>query len=133
MRGGRTRTPGGRRIWRLELAITLAVIVVLGSIGYYRAVHFEGNERFSRCTIVSDAFLVLDYSYGSGDEVVTYMNPEQDKIVVGVRVHSPGGTRPAIELQGRAQYLLFSGFKDRPVVYDDGRVLSCGRSNDMPK
>ena len=55
------------------LALSLAVIVVLGSIGYYKAVHFEGNQRFSHCVIVADAILVLDYYFGSGDEVVAYI------------------------------------------------------------
>jgi hypothetical protein len=133
MRVRRSTTPMGRRILRLELALTLAVIVVLGGIGYYKAVHFEGNQRFSHCTIVSDAILVLDYYYGAGDEVVTSMNPEPGRIVVGIRVHSPGGNRPAIGLSGQAQYILFGSLKDTPIVYEDGRELNCPHTHKMPK
>lgn len=129
----RTRTPEGRRIWRLELLATVAVIVVLGGIGYYKAVRFEGNQRFSHCVIVAEAMLVLDYSFGSGDEVVTYMNPERDKIVVGLRVHGSGGTHTAIGLSGRVRYFLQSRFDDTPIVYEDGRELNCRHSDKMPK
>jgi hypothetical protein len=129
----RTMSPAGRRIWRVELVLTAALVVVLGGIGYYRAAHLESNQRFSHCTIVSDAILVLDYYYGVGDEVVTWMRPEDDRIVVGLRVHGDGGTHIAIGLSGTVQYFLHSGLEDRPVAYDDGRELNCRRTDKVPR
>jgi hypothetical protein len=106
----------------LWYGVVALLVLALGvtSIGWYLSAH-PGGTRFASCRWEGNQ-LVLQYSYGTGDEVTTLVKPSSDKVIAQVRVDERGGDTSGA-LTGEARFALAGG--PRPVQYPNGAELNC--------
>ena len=108
-----------RLVWYGVVAI-LTIALGVACIGWYLAAH-PGGTRFASCAWEGDD-LVLQYSYGTGDQVTTMVNPSSDHVVAQLRVDEKGSDSTSA-LTGESRFTLSGG--PRPVQYPNGAELNC--------
>jgi hypothetical protein len=102
------------------VVVILTIALGVAGIGWYLSAH-PGGTRFASCQWQGDD-LVLQYSYGNGDQVTTMVNPSTDHVVAQLRVDEKGDDSSS-SLTGESRFTLSGG--PRPVEYPNGAELNC--------
>jgi hypothetical protein len=105
----------------LLVAVSLAVLVVVGIVGYRLAQ--EEPHRFESCRWMGST-LVLGYEYGVNQRVSPSIDPRDGgPIEVALTIESGAGSSPAIALHGVARLMVSGGPTE--VRYEDGPEVKC--------